>query len=139
MMAAQDSGKNDRMYRAITRQIGVTVEPNFCRNARRPKTQFCFCLPSSLPKPGGDRAVAEPGTGSLPTPPAEAGSSPAKRGREQPVLAPAKLRISAAALPTASGLHDRPKKYQMVTREGEKFRSTCGVFAGHPDSKRVLN
>jgi ApaG protein len=130
------------MYRAVTRQIEVTVEPNFLPERSSADKQEYFWSYTIVITNSGDETVQlrtrhwiiTDGTG----------RKQEVRGEgvvgEQPVLAPGERfeYTSAVPLPTASGI--MTGRYQMVTESGERFEIEVPTFSlDSPDGKRTLN
>jgi ApaG protein len=132
-----------RMYRAVTRQIEVTVEPNFLPERSSPDRQQYFWSYTIVITNLGNETVQlrtrhwiiTDGTGHRQN----------VRGEgvvgEQPVLAPGERfeYTSGVPLPTASGI--MTGRYQMVaTESGERFEIEVPTFSlDSPDGKRTLN
>ena len=130
------------MYRAVTRQIEVTVEPNFMpeRSSAGPQPIFLVLHHRHHQCRRRDRAAATRHwiiTDAT-------GRKQEVRGEgvvgEQPVLAPGERfeYTSGVPLPTASGF--MTGRYQMVSESGERFEIDVPTFSlDSPDGKRVLN
>lgn len=132
------------MYRAVTRQIEVTVEPNFMpeRSSADPREywwSYTIVITNSGPETVQLRTrhwIITDATG----------RRQEVRGEgvvgEQPVLTPGERfeYTSGVPLPTASGF--MTGSYQMVTESGERFDIDVPTFSldsPSPDGKRVLN
>ena len=130
------------MYRAVTRRIEVTVEPNFLPERSSADKQEYFWSYTIVITNSGDETVQlrtrhwiiTDGTG----------RKQEVRGEgvvgEQPVLAPGERfeYTSGVPLPTASGI--MTGRYQMVTESGERFEIDVPTFSlDSPDGKRTLN
>jgi ApaG protein len=130
------------MYRAVTRRIEVTVEPNFLPERSSADKQQYFWSYTIVITNSGDETVQlrtrhwiiTDGTG----------RKQEVRGEgvvgEQPVLAPGERfeYTSGVPLPTASGI--MTGRYQMVTESGERFEIEVPTFSlDSPDGKRTLN
>jgi ApaG protein len=130
------------MYRAVTRQIEVTVEPNFLPERSAPDRQeYFWSYTIAITNLGNETVqlrtrhwIITDGTG----------HSQNIRGEgvvgEQPVLAPGERfeYTSGVPLPTASGI--MAGRYQMVTESGERFEIEVPTFSlDSPDGKRTLN
>jgi ApaG protein len=130
------------MYRAVTRRIEVTVEPNFLPERSSADKQQYFWSYTIVITNSGDETVQlrtrhwiiTDGTG----------RKQEVRGEgvvgEQPVLAPGERfeYTSGVPLPTASGI--MTGRYQMVTESGERFEIDVPTFSlDSPDGKRTLN
>src|SRR3981189_981136 len=138
----QHFGELARMHRAVTRQIEVTVEPNFMpKRSSVEKREYFWSYTIVITKTGAE-------TGQLRTRhwiiPDASGRKQEVRGEgvvgEQPVLAPGERfeYTSGVPLTTASGF--MTGRYQMVSASGERFEIDVPTFSlDSPDSKRVLN
>jgi ApaG protein len=114
------------MYRAVTRQIEVTVEPNFLpERSSVDQGQYFWSYTIVITNTGARPCSSAPGTGSSPTPPAASRKSAAKAwSASSRAGAGRALRIHRGVpLPTASGF--MTGRYQMVSESGERSRSTC--------------
>jgi ApaG protein len=124
------------MYRAITRQIEVTVEPNFLperSSANRCEFFWSYTGAETVQLRTRHWIITD-----------ASGRKQEVRGEgvvgEQPVLAPGEhfKYTSGVPLPTASGF--MTGRYQMVSESGERFEIDVPTFSlDSPDSKRVLN
>jgi ApaG protein len=130
------------MYRAVTRQIEVTVEPNFMpERSSAAKREYFWSYTIAITNTGAETVqlltrhwIIIDATG----------HKQEVRGegviREQPVLAPGERfeYTSGVSLPTASGY--MTGRYQMVSASGEQFEIDVPAFSlDSPDSKRVSN
>ncbi len=130
------------MYRAVTRQIEVTVEPRFMpERSSVERSQYFWAYSIVITNRGRETVqlrtrhwIITDGTG----------RKEEVRGEgvvgEQPVLATGESfeYTSGVTLPTASGF--MTGRYQMVSAGGEKFEIDVPTFSlDSPDSKRVLN
>jgi ApaG protein len=130
------------MYRAITRQIEVTVEPSFLPERSSPeKHQFFWAYKVIIVNSGAETVQLKTRHWVITD---ATGRKQEVRGEgvigEQPVLAPGKRfeYTSGVPLPTPSGF--MAGRYQMVTDAGEPFEIDVPTFSlDSPDSKRVLN
>jgi ApaG protein len=135
-------GRPFRMYRAVTRQIEVTVEPNFMpERSVVDKGQYFWSYTIVIINTGEETVqlktrhwIITDGTG----------HEEIIRGEgvvgEQPVLAPGERfeYTSGVPLRTASGF--MTGRYQMVSESGEQFEIDVPTFSlDSPDLKRVLN
>jgi len=143
MMAAESTGLS-RMYRAVTRQIEVTVEPNFMPDRSSVERREYFWSYTIVITNSGPETVQLRTRHWIITD--ATGRRQEVRGAgvvgEQPVLAPgARYQYtSGVPLPTASGF--MTGSYQMVTEAGERFDIDVPTFSldsPSPDGKRVLN
>src|SRR5215470_16582282 len=100
------------MYRAVTRQIEVTVQPNYMpERSSADKSEYFWSYTIVITNTG-----------------------------EKPVLGPGERfeYTSGVPLPTASGF--MTGRYQMVTEAGERFEVDIPTFSlDSPHYKRVLN
>jgi len=131
------------MYRAVTRQIEVTVEPNFMPDrSSAEKGHFFWAYKIVITNTGRDTVQLRTRHWIITD---AAGRKQEVRGEgvvgEQPVLAPGERfeYTSGVPLPTASGF--MTGRYQMIsTASGERFEIDVPTFSlDGPDSKRVLN
>ena len=130
------------MYRAVTRQIEVTVEPRFMPERSSVERSQCFWAYSIVITNAGRETVQLRTRHWIITD--ATGKKQEVKGDgvvgEQPTLAPGERfeYTSGVPLPTASGF--MTGRYQMVTAGGEKFEIDVPTFSlDSPDSKRVLN
>jgi ApaG protein len=130
------------MYRAVTRQIEVTVEPNFQpERSSAEKHRFFWSYTVVITNSGAETVQLKTRHWVITD---AAGRMEEVRGEgvvgEQPVLAPGERfeYTSGVPLPTASGF--MAGSYQMVTDTGEPFEINVPAFSlDSPDNKRVLN
>jgi ApaG protein len=130
------------MYRAVTRDIEVTVEPNFLpERSSVEKPQYFWSYTVIITNTGAETVQLR--TRHLIITDAM-GRSQEHRGKgvvgEQPVLAPGQhyKYTSAVPLPTASGF--MTGRYEMVSANGEQFEIEVPTFSlDSPDNKRVLH
>ena len=142
MMPPDFRRKFASMYRAITRQIEVTVEPNFLPGRSSAESgQYFWSYTIVIVNSGNETVqlktrhwVITDGTG----------RNQEVRGEgvvgEQPVLAPGERfeYTSGVPLQTASGI--MTGRYQMESESGERFEIEVPTFSlDSPDSKRTLN
>jgi ApaG protein len=130
------------MYRAITRDIEVTVEPNFLPGRSSAEQGQYFWSYTIVIINSGQETVQLRTRHWIITD--ATGRKQEVRGEgvvgEQPVLAPGERfeYTSGVPLPTASGF--MTGRYQMVTDGGEKFEIDVPTFSlDGPEGKRVLN
>src|SRR3954468_14237443 len=130
------------MYRAVTRQIEVTVEPNFLpERSSAENRQFFWSYTIVITNSGAETVqlrtrhwIITDANGKR-----EEVRGPGVIG-EQPVLAPGERfeYTSGVPLPTSSGF--MTGRYQMVTEAGEQFEIDVPTFSlDSPSEKRVLN
>ena len=130
------------MYRAVTRQIEVTVEPNFLPERSAPDRQEYFWSYTIAITNAGDETVQlrtrhwiiTDGTG----------RRQEVRGEgvvgEQPVLAPGERFEYTSGVPLATASGFMAGRYQMVNESGERFEIDVPTFSlDGPDNRRVLN
>jgi ApaG protein len=130
------------MYRAVTRQIEVTVEPNFLPGRSSAENrQYFWSYTIVITNTGAETAQLQTRHWIITD---ATGHQENVRGEgvvgEQPVLAPGERfeYTSGVELPTASGI--MTGRYQMVNQSGERFEIDVPTFSlDSPDGKRVLN
>jgi ApaG protein len=130
------------MYRAITRQIEVTVEPNFMpERSSQEKRQFFWSYTVVITNAGAETVQLKTRHWIITD---ASGHMQEVRGEgvvgEQPVLGPGERfeYTSGVPLPTTSGFMEGT--YQMVTTQGEHFDIDVPLFSlDGPDARRVLN
>ena len=140
MMPFQDSrAVFKKMYRAITRQIEVTVEPNFV--PERSTGEYFWSYTIVITNSGTETVQLRTRHWIITD---ATGRKQEVRGEgvigKQPVLAPGERfeYTSGVPLPTASGF--MTGCYQMVSESGERFEIDVPTFSlDSPDQKRVLN
>ena len=140
-MMRQDFRKLFRMYRAVTRQIEVTVEPNFLPEQSREQGQYFWSYTIVITNTGAETVQLRTRHWIITD---ATGHKQEVRGEgvigKQPVLAPGEHfeYTSGVPLPTASGF--MTGRYQMVSESGERFEIDVPTFSlDSPDNKRVLN
>jgi len=141
-MMPHDFERIARMYRAVTRQIEVTVEPNFLpEQSSVEKREYFWSYTIVITNIGKETVQLRTRhwiiTDAL-------GRKQEVRGEgvvgKQPVLAPGEHfeYTSGVPLSTASGF--MAGRYHMVTASGERFEIEVPTFSlDSPDGKRVLN
>ena len=137
-----DLERIDRMYRAITRQIEVTVEPSFLpEHSSAEKREFFWSYTVVITNTGSETVQLRTRHWLITD---AAGRQKIVDGEgvlgEQPVLAPGERfeYTSGVPLGTASGF--MTGRYQMVSDSGEQFEIDVPTFSlDSPDSKRTLN
>ena len=141
--AAQDFRKLARMYRAVTRQIEVTVEPNFLpERSSVDRGQYFWSYTIVITNTGAETVQLRTRHWIITD---ATGRRQEVRGEgvvgEQPVLGPGERfeYTSGVPLPTASGFMSG--RYQMVSESGERFEIYVPTFSlDSPDNgRRVLN
>jgi len=130
------------MYRAVTRQIEVTVEPNFLPEKSSVEQCRYFWSYTIVITNTGDETVQLKERHWTITD--ASGRQQQIRGEgvvgEQPVIAPGERfeYTSGVPLTTASGF--MVGRYQMVNETGERFEIDVPAFSlDSPDVRRVLN
>src|SRR3979411_622596 len=130
------------MYRAITRQIEVTVEPNFLpERSSAENRQYFWSYTIVITNTGAETVqlrtrhwIITDASGRKQEVRGEGGAG------EQPVRAPGERfeYTSGVPLPTASGF--MTGRYQMVSDIGDQCECFVPMFSlDSPDSRRVLN
>ena len=130
------------MYRAVTRQIEVTVEPAFMPERSVPdKGQFFWSYTMAITNAGNQTVQLKTRHWIITD---ATGKKQVVKGAgvvgEQPVLAPGERYeyTSGVPLPTSSGF--MTGSYQMVSESGEQFDIDVPTFSlDSPNDKRVLN
>ena len=130
------------MYRAVTRQIEVTVEPNFLPGRSSAAEGQYFWSYTIVITNSGEETVQLRTRHWIITD--ASGRRQEVRGEgvvgEQPKLAPGERfqYTSGVPLPTESGF--MTGRYQMVTDRGERFEIDVPTFSlDSPNAKRTLN
>ena len=141
-MMPVDFRKAVLMYRAVTRQIEVTVVPNFMPDRSSVERSQYFWSYTIVIINSGQETVQLRTRHWIITD--ASGHRQEVRGEgvvgEQPVLAPGERfeYTSGVPLPTASGF--MTGRYQMVSESGERFEIEVPTFSlDSPDGRRVLN
>ena len=130
------------MYRAITRQIEVTVEPAFMPERSVPdRGQFFWAYTIAITNTGEETVQLKTRHWIITD---ATGKKQEVRGAgvigEQPVIAPGERfeYTSGVPLPTSSGF--MTGRYLMVSESGEQFEIDVPTFSlDAPSEKRVLN
>jgi len=132
----------EAMYRAMTRQIEVTVEPNFVPEESSADLSRYFWSYTIVITNAGNETVQLKRRHWIITD--ASGRQQEVKGEgvigEQPTLAPGESfeYTSGVPLSTASGF--MTGRYQMVSESGERFEIDVPTFSlDSPDNKRVLN
>ncbi|MET4388638.1 ApaG protein [Bradyrhizobium sp. F1.4.3] len=130
------------MYRAVTRQIEVTVEPNFVPEQSSADRSRYFWSYTIVITNSGDETVQLKTRHWIVTD--ATGRQQETKGEgvvgEQPTLAPGERfeYTSGVPLSTASGF--MTGRYQMISESGERFEIDVPTFSlDSPDNRRVLN
>jgi ApaG protein len=130
------------MYRAVTHQIEVTVEPNFMPESSSPDKGEYFWSYTIVITNAGNETVQLRARYWIITD--ATGRQREVRGEgvveEQPVLAPGERfeYTSGVPLSTASGFMSG--RYEMLSASGKRFEIEIPTFSlDCPDTKRVLN
>src|SRR5262249_56927700 len=133
---------DDAMYRAVTRQIEVTVEPSFMPERSSAENSRYFWSYTIVITNTGDQTVQLRTRHWIITD--ASGRQQEVRGEgvvgEQPVIAPGERFESTSGVPltTASGF--MTGRYQMVSETGERFEIDVPSFSlDSPDLNRILN
>jgi len=142
MMRRRHFWNLSRMYRAVTRRIEVTVEPNFLPERSSPDRQQYFWSYTIVITNSGEETVQLKTRHWIITD--GTGRKQEVRGEgvvgEQPVLAPGQRfeYTSGVPLPTTSGIMSG--RYQMVSETGERFEIDVPTFSlDSPQGKRTVN
>jgi ApaG protein len=130
------------MYRAVTRQIEVTVVPNFMpERSSSEQRQFFWSYTVVITNSGAETVQLKTRHWIITD---ASGKMQEVKGEgvvgEQPVLGPGERfeYTSGVPLPTTSGFMEGT--YQMVTDSGEPFDIDVPLFSlDGPDARRVLN
>ena len=130
------------MYRAVTRQIEVTVEPRFMpERSSADRSQYFWSYSIVITNSGPETVQLRTRHWIITD---AAGRKQEIRGEgvigEQPVLAPGESfeYTSGVPLPTASGF--MTGRYQMESESGERFEIEVPTFSlDSPEARRVLN
>ena len=130
------------MYRAVTREIEVTVEPNFLpERSSAENRQFFWSYTVVITNAGAETVQLKTRHWVITD---ASGHRQEVRGEgvvgEEPVLGPGEKfeYTSGVPLPTASGF--MAGRYQMVTDSGEPFEIDVPAFSlDSSESKRTLN
>ena len=130
------------MYRAVTRHIEVTVEPNFLpERSSVDKGQYFWSYTIVITNSGNETVQLRTRHWIITD---ASGKRQEVRGEgvvgEQPVLAPGDRfeYTSGVPLTTASGF--MTGRYQMISESGENFEIDVPTFSlDSPEAKRVLN
>ncbi len=130
------------MYRAVTRKIEVTVEPNFLPERSSIESRRYFWSYTIVITNSGKETVQLQTRHWIITD--ASGRKQEVRGEgvvgEQPVLAPGERfeYTSGVPLPTTSGI--MAGRYQMVTEDGEQFEIDVPPFSlDSPHNNRTVN
>lgn len=130
------------MYRAVTRQIEVLVEPEFLPERSSPENQQFFWAYSIVIVNEGSETVQLKTRHWIITD--GLGQQQEVRGEgvvgEQPVIAPGERYEYTSGVPLTTPSGFMTGSYQMVTESGEKFDLAIPLFSlDSPDAKRTLN
>ncbi len=130
------------MYHATTRQIEVTVEPQFLPDRSAPeKQQFFWTYTITIVNSGHETVQLKTRHWVITD---GAGRSQEIRGEgvigEQPVLAPGERFEYTSGVPLTTPSGFMTGRYQMVNERGERFEIDIPLFSlDSPDTKRTLN
>src|SRR5215472_10409788 len=142
LVPSQNFGYDAQMYRAVTRQIEVTVEPNFLpERSSAEHSRYFWSYTIVITNTGGETVQLRTRHWIITD---ATGRQQEVRGEgvvgEQPVLGPGEHfeYTSGVPLTTASGF--MTGRYQMVSDSGEHFEIDVPTFSlDSPAAKRVLN
>ena len=130
------------MYRAITRQIEVTVQPNYMpERSSAEKSEFFWAYTIVITN-GGTETVQLRTRHWIITD--ATGRKQEVKGKgvvgEEPVLAPGERFEYTSGVPLATASGFMVGSYQMQSESGEQFDIAVPAFSlDSPDGKRVLN
>lgn len=130
------------MYRAVTRQIEVLVEPEFLPERSAPEKQQFFWAYSITIVNGSPQPVQLKTRHWVITD--GVGQRQEVRGEgvvgEQPIIAPGERYEYTSGVPLTTSSGFMTGSYQMVTEDGEAFDLAIPLFSlDSPDGKRTLN
>jgi len=130
------------MYRAVTRQIEVTVEPNFLPERSSAENREYFWSYTIVITNAGEETVQLQTRHWIITD--ASGRKQEVRGQgvvgEQPVLAPGQSFEYTSGVPLATASGFMTGHYQMVTESGEQFEIDVPTFSlDSPEARQVLN
>jgi ApaG protein len=130
------------MYRAVTRQIEVLVEPEFLPERSSPENRQFFWAYSIVIVNEGNESVQLKTRHWIITD--GRGQRQEVRGEgvvgEQPHIAPGERYEYTSGVPLTTPSGFMTGSYQMVTEGGEKFDLAIPLFSlDSPDAKRTLN
>lgn len=130
------------MYRAVTRQIEVLVEPEFLPERSSPENrQFFWAYSIAIVNEGSETVQLKTRhwiiTDGL-------GQQQEVRGEgvvgEQPIIAPGERYEYTSGVPLTTPSGFMTGSYQMVTEDGEAFDLAIPLFSlDSPDARRTLN
>jgi ApaG protein len=130
------------MYRAVTRDIEVTVEPNFLpEKSSAEDGQFFWSYTVVITNSGGETVQLKTRQWIITD---AAGRQQRVRGDgvigEQPVLAPGERFEYTSGVPLATASGFMAGSYEMENEAGERFEIEVPAFSlDSPGGKRVLN
>ena len=130
------------MYRAVTRQIEVTVEPNFLPGRSSvERNEFFWSYTIVITNTGEDTVQLRTRHWIITD---ASGHKQEVRGEgvvgEQPVLGPGDRFEYTSGVPLATASGFMTGRYQMESQSGERFEIDVPTFSlDSPDSRRVLN
>ncbi len=130
------------MYRAVTRQIEVLVEPEFLPERSSPENrQFFWAYSIVIVNEGSETVQLKTRHWTITD---GLGQQQEVRGEgvvgEQPVIAPGERYEYTSGVPLTTPSGFMTGSYQMVTESGEKFDLAIPLFSlDSPDAKRTLN
>ena len=130
------------MYRAVTRQIEVTVEPNFQPGRSAiDRGQYFWSYTIVITNTGAETVQLRTRHWTITD---ATGRKQEVRGEgvigEQPVLAPGERFEYTSGVPLSTTSGFMSGRYQMVSESGERFEIDVPTFSlDSPEAKRVLN
>src|ERR1700752_1778735 len=130
------------MYRAVTRQIEVTVEPNFLpERSSAENLQYFWSYTIVITNTGPETVQLRTRHWIIP---AASARKQEVRGEgvvgEQPILAPGERFEYTSGVPLTTASVFMAGRYQVVSETGERFAVERPTFSlDSPDNKRVLN
>ena len=130
------------MYRAVTRQIEVTVEPNFVpEQSSAERCRYFWSYTVAITNTGEETVQLRTRHWIITD---ATGRQEEVRGEgvvgEQPVLAPGERFEYTSGVPLSTSSGFMTGRYQMISESGEKFEIEVPTFSlDSPDTRRVLN
>jgi len=131
----------NRRYRAVTRRIEVTVEPNFCPERSVENREYFWSYSIVITNLGAETVQLRRRYWIITD---ANGRRQEVRGEgvigAQPVLAPGESFDYTSGVPLTTRSGFMSGRYQMVSESGEAFEIDVPAFSlDIPDGKRVLN
>ncbi len=129
------------MYRAVTRQIEVTVEPHFMPERSAPEREYFWSYTITITNTGHETVQLRARHWIITD---SAGRRQEVRGEgvvgEQPRLRPGECFEYTSGVPLSTPSGFMTGRYQMVTELGEPFEIEVPTFSlDSPDARRTLN